>query len=104
MVPKCFIPDHKIFKRLKNTRYIRLDGGEDLPVCPNSYSATIRRLNHEVQMTFLSSPLAYVGFGLALLSIGLLQTHAGRSIGGYETHETHETHALRCCHKFPATR
>jgi hypothetical protein len=55
-------------------------------------------------MTFLSSPLAYVGFGLALLSIGLLQTHAGRSIGGYETHETHETHALRCCHKFPATR
>jgi hypothetical protein len=24
--------------------------------------------------------------------------------GGYETHETHETHALRCCHKFPATR
>ena len=28
-------------------------------------------------MTFLSSPLAYVGFGLALLVIGLLQTHAG---------------------------
>ena len=28
-------------------------------------------------------------------------------MGGYETHETHETrvtHALRCCHKFPATR
>ena len=28
-------------------------------------------------MTFLSSPLAYVGFGLALLGTGLLQTHAG---------------------------
>ena len=43
--------------------------------------------------------------------LGCIDCNICRSFyGGYETHETHETHiprvthALRCCHKFPATR
>ena len=44
--------------------------------------------------------------GLTIL--GCIDGNICRSFyGGYETHETHiprVTHAVRCCHKFPATR